>query len=103
MKIYNHRFLIKDYDDDAGILDVTEEMLDKLDAMLTAHGIGHAFTYPMLADYDTTPSAQVALFYDEDDLTAVFLVCALWQKTERRMSDERIMKSMKDLIDHTAA
>lgn len=102
MKIYNSRTLIKDYSDDAGILDVTDEMLDKLDAMLTACGLGHAFTLPMEDDFNDTPYAQVALFYDEDDRTTVFLVLALWLKTERQMSDERILNGMQSMIDKNA-
>lgn len=101
MKLYDHRTLIKDYDD-GSVLDLTPEMLDKLDAMLTAHGLDHAFSLPMLSDFDDVPDAQASMFYFEDDMTAVFLVLALWLKTERKMTDERIMKAMQTMIDRNA-
>lgn len=94
MTIFNQRTLIRDYDDDDTILDVTEEMLDKLDAMLTAHGIEHSFTLPMEDDFDDHPDAQLALYFLDDDSMKTFLVYALWLKEERNMSDERIKKGM---------
>ena len=99
MTIFNQRTLIRDYDDDETILDVTEEMLDKLDAMLTVHGIEHAFSLPMMDDFDDHPDAQLALYFLEDDSMKAFLVYALWLKTERNMPDERIKKGMAKYIE----
>ena len=101
MKLFDQRTLIKDYED-GSVLDLTPEMLDKLDAMLTAHGLDHAFSLPMLDDFDAVPEAQAAMFYYEDDMTTVFLVLALWLKTERQMTDERILKAMQAMIDKSA-
>lgn len=76
---------------------VTEEMIDKLDDMLTEYGVQHYFSLPTAADEDgyAKDGDVLNVFYDasEDDLTW-HLVYALWLKTVRGYkNDDKIRRS----------
>lgn len=85
--------VIKDYEDNH----VNEEMIDKLDEMLTEYGVEHFFTLP---DGDENgcaieDDAVLNVYYDDtkDEMTFM-LVALLWAKSVRKMSDERIKKAI---------
>lgn len=79
-----------------GLKDVTEELLDNLDRMLTDCGIAHSFFLMTLSEIDKihkrNPDSKYfcSLMYQEEDEVTVELVYALWTKLYRGASDEAI-------------
>lgn len=80
---------------------VEESMIEKLDEMLNEYGVKHFFTLP---DGDGTGAAidqdaVLNVYYDDDtDTMTFFLVYALWTKTVRKASDQRIINGMNKFI-----
>lgn len=72
---------------------ITEEMIEKLDSMLTEYGVQHFFTEPH-ADSETgfaKDDEVLDLYYEEKDEKVWVLVYALWLKTVRGYDkDEKI-------------
>ena len=75
---------------------VTEEMISKLDEMLTNAGVTHFFTLPFNQEDGFPADDHVAcVFYDDDqDATAFACVYILWSKVVRKLPDEKIKKAM---------
>lgn len=91
--------VIKDIE---GEPEVTEEMLEKLDAMLTEYGVNHFFALPM-GDEDGVAinDDEVAVVYYDGDVDRIKfnLVYVLWSKAVRQIHDERIERGIKRWAD----
>ena len=83
-----------------GEAEITNEMIEKLDQMLTEYGVQHFFSLPkgdnegIALDDDEI----LYIYYDraQDEMT-FNLVYMLWAKTVRNVSDERILKWIKNI------
>lgn len=90
---FDRMILIKDADGDylTGALDMTEALLEKLDAMLTEYNCPHAFTLPFFDGADPDPdNAAVRMFYREEDELTVELVYCLFSHLHRHVPAEKI-------------
>lgn len=99
MFVANRYQVIKDYE---GVESVSNEMIEKLDEMLTEYGVQHFFTLPEGDENGIAINDDeiVYLYYDADKDEMTFgLVYMLWAKTVRKVSDERLAKAMKKFAD----
>lgn len=79
---------------------VTEEMIEKLDAMLNEYGITHFFTLPINSTDGIANNDEdyLNVFYDSKDSLSFNLVYALWCKVTKRVEDELIYKALEMMI-----
>ena len=80
---------------------VKDEMIEKLDQMLTEYGVQHFFTLPSEQDEEgfVKDGYVLDLFYDSDDYMTFTLVYALWLKTIRKVEDEMIWNGFKKIVN----
>jgi len=74
--------------------ELTEELIEKLDKMLTENGIEHFFSLPRNEDIDADETVSLTVAYEREKETAFFLVYALWCKVYRHADDALIQKAM---------
>ena len=92
VKVFDTYMVIRDKE---GVVDMTDEMLEKLDDMLTSAGVDHAFTECGDGDYNSDKGYPVyRLAYMGSDSTKFFLTYALFAATYRGFTDEMINKAM---------
>lgn len=92
VKVYDTYMVIRDNEK---VIDMTDELLEILDNMLTSAGVAHAFTECGDGDYNSEkgyPIYRVA--YMESDDTKFFLTYALFGVTYRGFTDDMINKAM---------
>lgn len=70
-----------------------EDMIEKLDEMLTTYGAQHFFSEVNEESEDV--EYILDLFYDSKDRITVDLVYLLWAKTVRKVSSEKIAEAMR--------
>lgn len=99
MFVANRYQIIKNYED---TIEVNEEMVEKLDKMLTENGVQHFFSLPAGDENGCAINDDevVYVYYDADIDDMTFkLVYMLWAKTVRHIKDEKIVKAMKTITE----
>lgn len=92
VKVLDRYMVIRDNEK---VIDMTDEMLETLDNMLTAAGVYHAFTECGDEDYKSDKDYPVyRVAYMETDDTKFFLTYALFAATYRGFTDDMINKAM---------
>lgn len=84
-----------------GLKDVTYEMVEVLDQMLTDNGIQHFFSLPEGDDdgIQIRDEEVTYVYYDSSKNDLEFkLVYMLWAKTIREVPDEKIKEAMKRIF-----
>lgn len=75
-----------------------EEMVNKLDSMLTDYNVNHFFSLPKESDMEADETASLIVYYDSKDDVTFFLVYALWCKVYRNAEDSLIHKAMLEHV-----
>lgn len=92
VKVYDTYMVIRDNEK---VIDMTDELLETLDNMLTTAGVDHAFTECGDGDYNSDKGYPVyRVAYMGSDSTKFFLTYALFAVTYRGFTDDMINKGM---------
>lgn len=80
---------------------ITEEMIEKLESMLTEYEVKHFFSLPIESKDGIAVNQDciLSIAYDSKDNVKFNLVYALWCKVYRKISDTRIINGLKRLDD----
>lgn len=78
---------------------ITEELIEKLDEMLTQYNIQHFFSLP-ISNLDGTAADDevVSISYESKDEVTVELIICLWSRIHRNYEQEMIYKAFSKKI-----
>lgn len=78
---------------------VTEEMLEKLDAMLDEYDVAHAFSLCRDEDIEADGTCSVTVMYNSEDNTKFVLVYALFCMKYRNVEADLIEKALEKHVN----
>lgn len=95
IKVFDERITMKDKDNYASVYST----VDKLDEMLNAHNIPHAFVLPLAEEIERNPEYTMCLMYETENSMEVSLIYALFCKLYRGLENENIATALSKIAN----